>query len=146
MMSIMTENTPFLFSKSLCARLAEGPVYCLGRAGMDLYPEPAGIITEQAEHAPRAGPTPTPTKINAGKAMAASCAEARAGGQAAATASASGDPEQRTDGQAWKGSTLDGLTAVPKAGRTVAMVALAGRRLQRRSPSGAARWRQQYQQ
>ena len=49
MMSIMIENTPFLFSKSLCARLAEGPVYCLGRAGMDLYPEPAGIITEQAE-------------------------------------------------------------------------------------------------
>ena len=25
-------------------------MYCLGRAGMDLYPEPAGVITEDAEH------------------------------------------------------------------------------------------------
>ena len=50
MMGIMTENIPFLFSKSLCTRLAQGPVYCLGRAGMDLYPEPAGIVTEEADH------------------------------------------------------------------------------------------------
>ena len=49
MMSTMTDNSPFIFSKSFCTRLAEGPVYCLGRAGMDLYPEPAGIITEEAE-------------------------------------------------------------------------------------------------
>ena len=50
MMSTMTDNSPLIFSKSFCARLAEGPVYCLGRAGMDLYPEPAGVITEDAEH------------------------------------------------------------------------------------------------
>ena len=49
MMSTMTDNSPFMFSESLCARLAGGPVYCLGRAGMDLYPEPAGVITEEAE-------------------------------------------------------------------------------------------------
>ena len=49
MMATMTDNSPLMFSESLCARLAVGPVYCLGRAGMDLYPEPAGVITEDAE-------------------------------------------------------------------------------------------------
>ena len=44
-----TDNSPFMVSESLCARLAGGLVYCLGRAGMDLYPEPAGVITEEAE-------------------------------------------------------------------------------------------------
>ena len=50
MMSTMTDKSPLIFPKSFYARLAEGPVYCLGRAGMDLYPEPAGVITEDAEH------------------------------------------------------------------------------------------------
>ena len=45
----MTDNTPFIFSKTLSKRLAEGPIYCLGRAGLDLYPEPAGVITEEAD-------------------------------------------------------------------------------------------------
>lgn len=43
------KEEPFIFCKSLWSRLASGPVYCIGRAGMDLYPEPAGIITEEAE-------------------------------------------------------------------------------------------------
>ena len=49
MMSTMDSNRPFMFSETLCARLAGGPIYCLGRAGMDLYPEPEGVITEDAE-------------------------------------------------------------------------------------------------
>ena len=48
MMSTMTDNSPFMLSDSLSERLANGPIYCLGRAGMDLYPEPAGVITEEA--------------------------------------------------------------------------------------------------
>ncbi len=46
----MTETSSFIFSETFCNRLARGPIYCLGRAGMDLYPEPAGVITEQATH------------------------------------------------------------------------------------------------
>ena len=45
----MTPDNPFSFCERFSNRLATGPVYCLGRAGMDLYPEPAGVITEQAE-------------------------------------------------------------------------------------------------
>ena len=38
------------FSNAFCKRLASGPIYCLGRAGIDLYPEPAGVSTEQANN------------------------------------------------------------------------------------------------
>ena len=31
-------------------KLQNGPLYCIGRAGMDLYPEPAGKKTEEAEY------------------------------------------------------------------------------------------------
>ena len=41
---------PFLFSETISKRLAAGPIYCFGRAGMDLYPEPAGVITERARY------------------------------------------------------------------------------------------------
>ena len=50
MMRSMSNQPPFFFSKILSARLGSGPVYCLGRAGMDLYPEPAGVNTEDAEY------------------------------------------------------------------------------------------------
>ena len=45
----MTPDETFSFCERFSGRLATGPVYCLGRAGMDLYPEPAGVITEEAE-------------------------------------------------------------------------------------------------
>ena len=44
----MTDNSPFMLSDSLSERLANGPIYCLVKTGMDLYPEPAGVITEEA--------------------------------------------------------------------------------------------------
>ena len=50
MIITMTAASLFMYSESLCAKLANGPIYCLGRAGMDLYPEPAGVITEEADH------------------------------------------------------------------------------------------------
>ena len=40
----------FFFSETFSDRLSKGPIYCLGRAGIDLYPEPVGISTEDAEH------------------------------------------------------------------------------------------------
>ena len=50
MMTRMNIEPLFFVSKTLSHRLAEGPIYCLGRAGMDLYPEPAGTNAEDAEH------------------------------------------------------------------------------------------------
>lgn len=46
----MVDDSISFFTRHLCDRLGNGPVYCLGRAGMDLYPEPAGVITEDADH------------------------------------------------------------------------------------------------
>ena len=44
-------NPPrFFFSKTVSKRLGSGPVYCIGRAGLDLYPEPVGVNTEEAEY------------------------------------------------------------------------------------------------
>ena len=31
-------------------KLLVGPIYCLGRAGLDFYPEPAGVSTENADY------------------------------------------------------------------------------------------------
>ncbi len=50
MIMLMTSQPPFFFSKILSDRLASGPIYCFGRAGMDLYPEPPGVNTEDAEY------------------------------------------------------------------------------------------------
>ena len=49
-MSFMINQPTFFLSKALSERLGSGLVYCLGRAGMDLYPEPAGVCTEDAEY------------------------------------------------------------------------------------------------
>ena len=46
----MSNQPTFFFSEILSDRLSSGPVYCLGRAGMDLYPEPVGGNTENAEN------------------------------------------------------------------------------------------------
>lgn len=46
----MSNKPTFFISKVLSDRLASGPFYCLGRAGMDLYPEPVGVATEEAEY------------------------------------------------------------------------------------------------
>ena len=50
MMSFMVSQPPFFFSETVSNRLGSGPVYCIGRAGMDLYPEPVGVNTEDAEY------------------------------------------------------------------------------------------------
>jgi len=50
MMKFMIDQPPFFFSESVSNRLGSGPVYCIGRAGMDLYPEPVGVNTEDAEY------------------------------------------------------------------------------------------------
>ena len=49
MMRFMINQPRIVFSKTLSNRLGSGPIYCFGRAGMDLYPEPAGVNTEDAE-------------------------------------------------------------------------------------------------
>ena len=46
----MNNKSHFFFSETLSERIGSGPIYCLGRAGMDLYPEPAGTRTEDAEY------------------------------------------------------------------------------------------------
>ena len=46
----MSNSIPFLYCQATSKRLLKGQIYCLGRAGMDLYPEPAGVNTEAAEH------------------------------------------------------------------------------------------------
>ena len=46
----MREPPSFFVSKTLSKRLSSGPVYCFGRAGIDLYPEPVGANTEDAEY------------------------------------------------------------------------------------------------
>ncbi len=46
----MIKQPAVFFLKTLSNRLSSGPIYCLGRAGMDLYPEPAGTNTEDAEY------------------------------------------------------------------------------------------------
>ena len=46
----MIDQPPFFFSETVSNRLGSGPVYCIGRAGMDLYPEPVGVNTEDAEY------------------------------------------------------------------------------------------------
>ena len=46
----MNDQLPFFFSETVSKRLGSGPVYCIGRAGMDLYPEPVGVNTEDAEY------------------------------------------------------------------------------------------------
>ena len=50
MMKSMSNQPLFLFSGTIPDRLCSGPVYCLGRAGMDLYPAPVGVKTEDAEY------------------------------------------------------------------------------------------------
>lgn len=40
----------FDLPETMLKRLSQGLVYCLGRAGMDLYPEPPGTRTEDATH------------------------------------------------------------------------------------------------
>ena len=50
MMRFMIKQAPFFFSEKVSKRLGSGPVYCIGRAGMDLYPEPVGANTEDAEY------------------------------------------------------------------------------------------------
>ena len=47
---IMVDQPPFFFSETVSKRLGSGPVYCIGRAGMDLYPEPVGVNTEDAKY------------------------------------------------------------------------------------------------
>ena len=50
MMKFMINQPTFFFSQTVSNRLGSGPVYCVGRAGMDLYPEPVGVNTEEAEY------------------------------------------------------------------------------------------------
>ena len=50
MMRFMINQPRFFSSKTLSNRLCSGPIYCFGRAGIDLYPEPAGVNTEDAEY------------------------------------------------------------------------------------------------
>ena len=50
MMKFMISQPPIFFSETVSKRLGSGPVYCIGRAGMDLYPEPVGVNTEDAEY------------------------------------------------------------------------------------------------
>ena len=47
---VMVDQPPFFFSETVSKRLGSGPLYCIGRAGMDLYPEPVGVNTEDAEY------------------------------------------------------------------------------------------------
>ena len=47
---VMVNQPPFFFSETVSKRLGSGPVYCIGRAGMDLYPEPVGVNTEDAKY------------------------------------------------------------------------------------------------
>ena len=50
MMRSMTKQPFFFFPSALSNRLSSGPIYCFGRAGIDLYPEPAGVSTEDAKY------------------------------------------------------------------------------------------------
>ena len=44
------KNHKFTCNLPSFKKLQNGPLYCIGRAGMDLYPEPAGRKTEEVEY------------------------------------------------------------------------------------------------
>ena len=46
----MVNKQSFFVSKTLANRLSSGPIHCFGRAGIDFYPEPAGVNTEDAKY------------------------------------------------------------------------------------------------
>ena len=50
MLNFMFKKPSFFVSKTLSNRLSSGPIHCFGRAGIDLYPEPAGANTEDAKY------------------------------------------------------------------------------------------------